>query len=147
MPRKDIDVLRALLPAAAIFVSIGTPFTFEIHSTYPVLVLTPLKLALPAAFLTYVYCFFLPHARLLLATGGVAAALYVFGPSRYQLLAVARSAWQWSRDTASSLFPKTTADWGLLGLVASFALLAIGFWVSLSRRPTPPSPSESTPAA
>jgi hypothetical protein len=147
MPRKDLATLRALLPAAAVLVSIGTPFTFEIHSTYPVLVLTPLKLALPAAFLTYVYCFFLPHARLLLATGGVAIALYILGPSRDQLLALARSAWQWSRDTADSLLPKTTADWGLLGLFASFALLALGFWVSLSRRPTPPAPSDPTPVA
>ena len=146
IPRKDLLSLRVLLPAMAILVSINTPFTFDLHATYPVLVATPLKLAVGGAFLTYLYCFFLPHARMLLATGVVAACLYIFGPSRHQILLSAREAWQWSRSTADHLLPKTSADWGLVGLFASFALLAIGFWVSLSRRPTPP-PSDPTPAA
>jgi hypothetical protein len=30
--------------------------------------------------------------------------------------------------------PKTLSDWGMIGLVASFAFLAIGFWLSLSKR-------------
>jgi len=59
----------------------------------------------------------------------------VLGPSRQQMADGIQATWNWLTETAQRLMPKTTGDWGLVGLVASFAFLGIGFWVSLRRRP------------
>ena len=135
MPRKDLAALRFLLPLAAVLVSANNPFSFVARSAYPTLRLTTLNLAIAGAFLTYVYCFLMPYARLFLATGAVAAGVYVLGPSRQQMADGIQATWNWLTETAQRLMPKTTGDWGLVGLVASFAFLGIGFWVSLRRRP------------
>jgi hypothetical protein len=134
MPRKDLLTLRLILPLVAVLVSANNPFDFPIHRTYPVIVLTPLNLALLAAFLVYVYCFLRPHAILFLASGAVAAVCYVLGPSRRQIGDAIQTAWDWTSTLAQRIVPKTLADWGILGLIASFALLLIGFWVSLGKR-------------
>jgi hypothetical protein len=133
MPRADALLLRVLLPLAAVLVSANNPFAFEMPWRYPRLVLTPLNLAIGAAFLTYLYCFLLPHAKLFLAVGTAIAATYVFGPSRDQIGATAKSYWIWTTETGDKLVPRTTADWGVIGLVASFVFLGIGFWVSLRK--------------
>jgi hypothetical protein len=146
IPRKDLLALRVLLPVAAVLVSMSTPFTFSLHATYPAIVLTPFKIALNAVFLVYLYCFFLSHARLLLSTWVAANAIYLFGPSRVQMLAVLKASWGWTTNTGQRLLPKTTGDWGVLGLIGSFAFLALGFWVSLTRRPVAPA-EETDPTA
>ena len=133
VPRKDLLALRVLLPAMAVVVSANNPFTFPLDLTYPRVTLTPLNLAVAGAFLTYVYSFLLPHAALALAAGAAAAAVYVFGPSRHQVVQVVRAAWATSEEAGRRLVPKTLADWGVIGLVASFAFLAIGFWISLRK--------------
>jgi hypothetical protein len=137
MPRRDLLVLRVLLPLAAVLVSLGNPFTFPVHATYPMLTFTPFNLALDAAFLTYVYCFLQPNARLFLCTWAVAKSIYIFGPSQQQMSRAFDVTWEWTTTSTQRMLPKTIADWGLLGLVGSFAFLALGFWVSLSRRPGP----------
>jgi hypothetical protein len=141
LPRKDLLVLRLLLPAAAVLVSANSPWRFPLDFDYPSLVLTPLNLAVAGAFLTYVYCFLLPHAALLLAAGALAAAAYAFGPSRRQVVEVVRDWWGAAAEAVRRVVPKTLADWGVVGLVASFAFLALGFWISLrkSRGASPPS--------
>jgi hypothetical protein len=145
MPRRDLAVLRLLLPAAAVLVSANNPFQFPLHRTYPAVTLTPLNLALAGAFLTYVYCFLRPHARLFLAAGALAALTYTFGPSRRQITDALDTAWQHTSTLATRLVPKTLSDWGLLGLVASFAFLLVGFWISLSKPPTDPDDDGPTP--
>jgi hypothetical protein len=142
MPRKDLAVLRLHLPAAAVLVSVNNPFHFTLHDRYPAVTLTPLNLTLAAAFLTCVYCFLLPHARLFLAAGAVAALAYVFGPSRRQITDALDSAWDWTANLAQRAVPRTLSDWGILGLVASFTFLLLGFWLSLTKHPTDP---EDTP--
>jgi hypothetical protein len=144
-----MTALRLLLPAAAVLVSVNNPFHFTLHDRYPTLTLTPLNLTLAAAFLTYVYCFLLPHARLFLAAGAVAALAYVFGPSRRQITDTLDTAWDWTSNLAQRAVPRTMSDWGILGLVASFAFLLLGFWLSLTKRPTDaedePTPLPPTP--
>src|SRR5688572_2506519 len=115
MPRADALLLRVLLPLGAVLVSANNPFVFEMGWRYPKLVLTPLNVAIGAAFLTYVYCFLLPHAKLFLAVGTGVAAAYVFGPTREQIGATAKAAWKWILDTGDKLVPRTTADWGVIG--------------------------------
>jgi hypothetical protein len=137
VPRTDLLALRIGLPAMAVLVSIKTPFSlaFELGNEY--LTLTPLHLAVTGAFLTYVYCFLLPHALTALAAGAAAVAVYVFGPSRQQVVDAVRATWTATTDTGRRVIPKTLTDWGILGLVASFAFLALGFWISLRKRPAP----------
>jgi hypothetical protein len=143
IPRSDLLGLRLLLPLAAVLVSTNNPFVFPIGSGYPRLTITPLNLSMAAAFVTYVYCFLLPHAALFLGVGAGIAAVYVLGPSREQVMSAGRSAGQWSAAAAHRLVPRTTAHWGVLGLVASFAFLLLGFWVSLRKRPGELSPQSS----
>jgi hypothetical protein len=134
MPRRDLMVLRFLLPLAAVMVSMGRMFAFPLHATYPVVTLTPLNLAIDGAFLTYVWCFLRPNARLFVATWAVAKSMYILGPTHQQMEQWLNSGWEWTATSTDRMMPKTVADWGLIGLVGSFAFLAIGFWVSLSRR-------------
>lgn len=146
VPRNDLVLLRLLLPLAAVLVSANDPFRFPVRLGPSAVTLTPLALAVGGAYLTYVYCFLHRHARLFLATGAAAALLYVFGPSRRQTVGGLRSAWEWTSGLTERLAPRTAADWGKLGLVASFAFLALGLWVSLRKRPDPdvaPAVSES----
>jgi hypothetical protein len=135
VPRRDLLILRFLLPMAAVLVSLGRLFEFPLHDTYPFITLTPLNLALDGAFLTYVWCFLRPNARLFLGTWAVAKSLYIFGPTQRQMARWFDSSWEWATTSTERMMPKTVADWGLLGLVGSFAFLALGFGVSLSRRP------------
>jgi hypothetical protein len=135
IPRRDLLVLRLLLPLAAVLVSTGRMFAFPLHATYPVITLTPLNLAIDGAFLTYVWCFLRPNAGLFLATWAVAKSLYVLGPTQRQMAHWLDTGWEWASTSTERMMPRTVADWGLLGLVGSFAFLALGFWVSLTRRP------------
>lgn len=145
LPRKDLLVLRLLLPMAAVLVSAGSRWEFPLDGLYPGLVLTPRSLAVAGAFLTYVYCFLLPYAAVLIPAGAVAAAAYVFGPSRQQVLDVVRAMWTASTDAVRRVVPKTMADWGVVGLVASFAFLGLGFWISLRKSRGGMAPGSSEP--
>lgn len=135
VPRRDLAFLRLALPLAAVLVSANDPFAFPIRDGYPRLTLTSFTLAIAGAYLVYVYCFLRPRARLFLATGAAAAALYLVGPSRRQLVDGARDVWEFASRIAERLVPKTVTHWGALGLIASFAFLAIGLWISLRKRP------------
>ena len=134
-PRRDLLVLRLLLPLGAVLVSLGNPFEFVLGSSYPTVTLTPTNLAIRAAYVTYVYCFLLQNAWIFLSVGAGSEAVNLLGPSRQQIATVARSSWDWATNVAARLVPKGTRDWGVVGLVASFAFLGIGFWVSLRKRP------------
>ena len=135
LPRKDLLTLRLLLPAAAVLVSMNNPFTFGPAWSYPRVELTTFNLAVAGASLVYLYCFLMPYARIVLAAGAVAALWYVFGPTFGQVTTGVQRGWDYGVDVTDKLAPKTLADWGVIGLVASFAFLAIGFWVSLRKQP------------
>jgi hypothetical protein len=145
IPRKDLLALRLLLPLAAVLVSANNPWNFALPGVaWPRLAISPLGLALAGAYLVYVYCFLWRHARLFLASGAVAAVTCVVGPSRRQIGDARSTAWNWTSTIADRVIPKTLADWGILGLVASFAFLGIGFWVSLRKRPTDAPPEDGS---
>jgi hypothetical protein len=137
IPRKDRLALRVLLPLAAVLVSANNPWGFGPAAAYPRVSVSTLGLALAGAYLVYVYCFLRRHALTFLGTGAAAALAYALGPSRRQIGDALTGAWEWTSTLASRLAPRTLADWGVIGLVASFAFLALGFWVSLTKRPLP----------
>jgi hypothetical protein len=144
VPRKDLLLLRLLLPAAAVMVSWNSRMAFSTGLRYPALVLTPANLTLVGAFLVYVYSFLLPHARLALAAGAAAGFAYVFGPSWQQVTTTTQTSWDKTTSLIERLMPKTLADWGAIGLVASFAFLAVGLWLSLRKSPDlPPAPRDT----
>ena len=135
VPRKDLLALRLLLPLAAVLVSGNDPWRFAPGFTYPRFAVSALGLALAGAYLVYVYCFLRQHAKTFLATGAAAAAFYALGPSRQHSTDALRAAWDWTSRLTGRLVPKSMSDWGVLGLIASFGFLVIGFWVSLTKRP------------
>jgi hypothetical protein len=116
----------------------NNPFTFGPAWGYPRVELTTFNLAVAGAFFVYLYCFLLPYARIVLATGAVAALMYVFGPTGTQVSNGLSRGWDFSVNVTDALAPKTLADWGVIGLVAAFAFLAIGFWISLRKQPDVP---------
>ena len=134
VPRRDLAILRVLLPLAAIMVSANNPFEFPITRHFHGISWTPLHFAVEGAFLVYVFCFLRRRARFFLVTGAIVDTLYTLGPTRGQIGDWMKSGWDWSTTTSDRLMPKTLSDWGMIGLVASFAFLAIGFWLSLSKR-------------
>jgi hypothetical protein len=138
VPRKDLLTLRLLLPAAAILVSMNNPFAYPLPLRYPRHDLTTFQLAAAGAFLVYLYCFLLPHAGKVLAAGAVAAGMYVLGPSWQQVHGAVRSGWGVGISLADRLTPKTLAGWGVVGVIASFTFLAVGFWLSLRKQPDIP---------
>lgn len=133
VPRKDLVLLRLLLPAAAVMVSWNSQMTFATGLRHPVLVFTPANLTIVGAFLVYVYSFLLPHAKLALAVGAAAALAHLFGPSWQQAITTVQASWTKSAAAIDPLLPKTIADWGVVGLVASFAFLAAGLCLSLRK--------------
>jgi hypothetical protein len=135
LPRKDLLTLRLLLPAAAVLVSMNSPFTFGPAWSYPRIELTTFNLAIAGAFFVYLYCFLLPYARIVLAAGAGAALCYSFGPTVQQSINLLSKGWDYATDFGEQIAPKTLADWGVLGLIASFAFLALGFAISLRKPP------------
>ncbi len=133
VPRRDLVMLKLMLPAAAIFVTINSPRLIWTGWDYPRLRLSPLLLATAGAFLIYTHVFLRRYAARTLAAGALVLAGYALGPSPSQMIRSAEDMWAWAVRTGDRLLPKTAADWGLVGLTASFGFLGIGFWVSLRK--------------
>ncbi|HTW94554.1 MAG TPA: hypothetical protein VMD30_07165 [Tepidisphaeraceae bacterium] len=145
--RQDLLVVRLLLPAAAIFVSLNNPWT--LCGSMGKIALTPTRLASVAAYLTYVYCFFAPYATTLIIAGACMVAMMLWGPTVQQSTQAA--SWTYGRcaDFARRLIPSTQTQWGVLAIAAAFGFLGLG--ARLSLRKPPPSdetlPTASPPAA
>lgn len=133
--RPDLVFLRAALPAAAVLVSLNQPFVFDLGIAYPRLVVTPLNLSIAGAFFVYLYCFLMPWLRMVLVAGAAAAMFYFFGPTWQQIDRFLMNGWDRGMALADRAAPKTLGEWGVLGLIASFAFLAIGFAFSLRKHP------------
>jgi len=133
LPRQDLLVVRLMLPAAAIFVSLNNPFVL-CGSMWHV-ALTPTRLAAVAAYLTYVYCFFAPYATTFLIAGATAVALMLWGPSVQQSTHAA--SWTYNRfaDFGRRLIPTTAMQWGIIAITAAFGFLGLGARLSLRKQP------------
>ena len=132
--RRQLAVLRALLPAAAVMVSLNNPhlLTFSLHPISSIVV-TPTLLTAAAAYLTYVYSFLMPMAPWFIGGGVLFALNYLFGPS---VDTVQRVSWNgWNRLLAATdwMVPKTLTQWGVVSVLASFFFLILGAAISLAR--------------
>jgi len=144
IPRKDLAVLKFLLPIAAVLVSLGDPHPLcvGIGSLW----LTPSRLTVAAAYLTIVYFFAGAFRVHFLIAGVIAALTFIFGPSLEQTDRWATQFWTWCGDTLSRIVPKTPLQWGVTSITAAFAFLGIGAAVSLGKRALPPPLPPEAPA-
>jgi hypothetical protein len=153
MPATDFRVLRVILPATAVLVSLNNPpLLWVALDTAGALLITPMRLALAGAYLTYVYCLALPYAAYFLSAGAAAALGWMFGPTYDQIQQVAGRLWDWLNVAIGWLIPETAAQWGATAIAAAFAFLGVGAAVSLAKRNPPPElppqlPGDAAPAS
>jgi hypothetical protein len=146
VPRKDLLVLRLLLPAAAVLVSLNNPYPLCLAMTnHPALSLTPTRLAICGAYLTYVLCFVRPYLFIFVAAGVAVIPAWILGPTLDQMSRASSAIWDWAANVVDHLIPRTTLDWGVSAIAAAFAFLGMGAIVSLARRIQLPSPTRPLP--
>jgi hypothetical protein len=136
IPRRDLLVLRILLPLAAILVSANNPtqLAFHLHPGGQFLV-TPLRLAICGAYCAIVFCLLEPYRIYFFFIGVAALCVNLFGPTPEQIYAMLSRASKKSSDAAWNFVPKSLAAWGAISMAASFVFLAIGAMVSLRKKP------------
>ncbi|MDB5293250.1 MAG: hypothetical protein JWL69_4491 [Phycisphaerales bacterium] len=134
--RPNFTLLRALLPAAAVGLAVTDPLPFHVHLLGRVDLTSPI-LAIAAAYVAYVYCFFLSYAPLLLGGGVAAFMAFAIGPSFGQIADGGRAGSQRLLGVAMKFVPRTALQWGVVAMSAAFAFLGIGAFISL-RKGAPP---------
>lgn len=133
--------VQALLPLFAVMVSSSAHFTLRLPLAGAI---SPLVLTIFAAVLTYAFTLFRPYALRVLLGSAAATIAYLLSPSAATLASAAQRALALADRVfsfAMSLIPSTRLGWGLLSLIAAFALLALGAHISIRR---PQSPSAQT---
>jgi hypothetical protein len=148
MKPSDLTILRVLLPALAVALSLDAPEALRAEPFGPAsrLVLTPLIAALVVAYVVYV-CLFLPrYALRMLAAAAATVAAFAVAPTPGQVAAAGQQWSEWAVGAIGSLLskiiPKTTTGWGLTAVGAAFAFLGLGAAISLKK--TPESKEEGT---
>jgi hypothetical protein len=139
MPRKDVVVLGALLPIVAMMVSLNNPLPlcFNLGSNAAIAI-TPTRLAIAGAYLTYVFCFLRSYAIIFVVIGAAAVPAWMFGPTIDQITNAFAKGWNIIVNLIGHLIPQTALDWGITAIAAAFAFLGIGAAVSLTHRIHPP---------
>jgi hypothetical protein len=133
---REVRLLRALLPAAAIVLTAENSPAWIISLGHWV-ELTPTLLMAGIAYVTYVYCFFIKRALKLLAGAAAAILLIVFGPTLEQLWALVIWGYQRCLSVMHWLGGRSAIEWGVAEMGSAFAFLALGAGISL-RKEAPP---------
>ena len=132
--RSEFRMLRALMPLAAVMVTLEAPPIWHVQLG-AWLDLTPAMLVIASGYITFVYCFFLARAVQLLAGATTITLFWIFGPSLAQL----ESAVAWARSCLLAglqwLTDRTAIQWGLTAMGCAFGFLGIGASVSLRKEP------------
>lgn len=119
------------LPVAAVLLSRGAPAELTIPLPWTAQPLRPDMLAATGAYLVCVYLFAVRYIVLWLVAGAVAGAIALFGPSAATMLQWAEIALAWAWWIVRRMVPRTQTEWGIVAVVASFALLALGGAISM----------------
>lgn len=143
--RGDVKLLRAIMPLTALVLTLQSPPLWHLQWTARFDV-TPAILILGAAYVTYVYCFFLTRAFQLMAGAATMVLFVAFGPTLAQLELAATWAWQRLVSSTQWLAARTAIEWGLTAMGSAFAFLAIGASVSLRKEPMPQPAVQSGPS-
>jgi hypothetical protein len=132
--RSDVRMLRALMPLAAVILTLEAPPIW--HAQWgPRLDLTPATLVLACGYVTFVYCFFFGRAIQLLAGGLAIVLLALFGPSFAQISVAINCFRSYLLASLQWLADRTVIQWGLAAMGCAFGFLAIGASVSLRKEP------------
>ncbi len=134
--RRDIVVIRTLLPLAALFVSSNTPAALTLildHNGH--LIFTTLRLTLIATYLEFIYFFGSAYWIPGVVLGILIALAAAYGPTIDQLENWTQAAWTRLSTLILNILPTTQIAWGATGVVAAFIFLALGAAVSLRRSP------------
>lgn len=145
MTRSDVRYLIGMLTGAAVLTTF-TPSSRPLAQSWLGVSVTPLMITLAAAYVTNIYCLYLNRAKVLLPAGAAAAGVWAFGPAPSTVFdwssrtwaggsAAIAQVWAYSVAVVRRLIPQTQAAWGVISLVGAFLLLAIGAFVSLTKRP------------
>ncbi|HEX3357260.1 MAG TPA: hypothetical protein VHS31_09840, partial [Tepidisphaeraceae bacterium] len=131
--------LGALLPIVAMMVSLNNPLPlcFNLGSNAAIAI-TPTRLAIAGAYLTYVFCFLRSYAIIFVVIGAAAVPAWMFGPTIDQITNAFAKGWNIIVNLIGHLIPQTALDWGITAIAAAFAFLGIGAAVSLTHRIHPP---------
>ena len=130
--RGDVRLLRALMPLAAIVLTIQHEpnWSWQLGTR---LNLTPVLLTVAVGYIAYVYSFFLKHAARLLAGGIAVVAFALFGPTFQQTLVAISWAAERIWGLLQWLARRSAVEWGIAAMGCAFALLAMGASISLRK--------------
>jgi len=129
--------VRLVLPALALLFS-GNDYQFFHQPLLGRVELTPVLLTVAAAYLIYVYSFFLRQTVLLIGGAAAVVLAIALGPTIAQMEDFASMTWHRSCDLAEEIRPKTAMQWGLVSIVSGFMFLLLGAAVSLRKESVPP---------
>ncbi|MFT3786388.1 MAG: hypothetical protein QM770_09500 [Tepidisphaeraceae bacterium] len=136
---RTFDAVRAeiALIAASVFVSSRDPMSLKLAVTIggSTLTVSSWLITLVAAYIALTLILFPRHALWFGLAGAASAAWYLFGPTARQIGDFFTMLFRWSDRTARNLTPTTAFAWGVITVVVSFVLLAVGLIVSLSKSP------------
>ncbi|HEX4795934.1 MAG TPA: hypothetical protein VH370_19250 [Humisphaera sp.] len=133
LPLPLATPIRVVMPLMAILWSLDSAPALHMHLGR--IQFTPALVAAGAAYLAYVYCFFLNRAIVLIG-GAISAALFIaLGPTFAQIAEATESAWQWAIHRIDDVTPKTPIQWGLTALAGAFGFLGLGAAVSFRKEP------------
>jgi hypothetical protein len=133
--RRDVVILRVLLPLAAIFFSLSSPGELTVYlDRSGHLTLTTLRIATILAYLEFMYAFLRPYWIFSTLAGVLAALAVVYGPTADQMGEAFHGFWYWLTPVVMDVIPTTQTGWGVLAVVAAFVFLALGATVSLTKK-------------
>lgn len=136
VPSREIDLLRFVLPFAAVIASLSGGGE-EVLGHVGRFGVMPLELASVGAFLAYVDIYAAAYAYYILPAAAALVAIVIYGPTVKQLYSSLIVAWQWSAELIVRVMPKTAVQWGLTAVAGAFAFLGLGAILSLSQGKAP----------
>ena len=131
----QLRIAQVALPVIAFFISLGASYDLMIPVQTLAFTITPGMVAFVATPLVITYCIAFRWLGYVAAAQGLLAAVYVFGPSLDTVGRMTSKTLQLIRDVFNMLIPRTNTAWGVVAVLGSFALLAMGAVISMLRGP------------
>ncbi len=133
VPLPQIRFLQVAFCLVAILLSLGNPRELAIHIPGLGHQIMPLIVTLLATPLIFTYIFALRALPIVAATLALVALVYLCGPSAAAVTDFVTRLWKHIADFCDALIPRTSTAWGILAILSSFVLLALGALISLFR--------------
>ncbi|HUO10286.1 MAG TPA: hypothetical protein VM008_18410 [Phycisphaerae bacterium] len=131
--QSDLITLRVVLPALAICFALPADDASALTPT--LLTLTPQWLTTGMSLLTAAYCLHINAAAITAVLFSIIALLRHYGPSPSTVIDQLSSFYTSVYNLLADLVPKSATTWGILSIVAAFALLGLGAIRTLRRTP------------